>query len=214
MNKKILGSSVAIVAAVGLLGGGTFAAFSHFDTVEDNQLAAGTLQVRLSDGQGEEAVPLAFENLRPGDSQTISVGVTNAGTGSGDATLWFTDLVTDEAGAALADQLEITVGNQREGRVIPGTRDRECGLDGQGNYQHLRTASLADVGATPIDLLNGGLRANPLRAGDQSCVVITATFLDLPDTTDERGPAYATSVNNDAQGGSVTFDLVFRLDQS
>ncbi|MFA9428956.1 TasA family protein [Egicoccus sp. AB-alg2] len=59
MNKKILGSGVAVVAAAALLTGGTFAAWSDWDTIEDNSSGADHLTLDLN-GSGIEG----FSNVK------------------------------------------------------------------------------------------------------------------------------------------------------
>jgi predicted ribosomally synthesized peptide with SipW-like signal peptide len=50
IKKSILGSAVAMVAAVGLIGGGTLAGWTATDTVEGNQITSGELLLNVSGG--------------------------------------------------------------------------------------------------------------------------------------------------------------------
>jgi spore coat-associated protein N len=82
--KKALGMGVASAAlGMSLIGGGTFAAFSDTETVQ-NSYAAGTLNLQLKDNGGHtmatELFSSTLKNLKPGDSVIKRFKLTNAGT--------------------------------------------------------------------------------------------------------------------------------------
>jgi predicted ribosomally synthesized peptide with SipW-like signal peptide len=59
MNKKrtSFGLAVAVVAVLGLVGAGTFALFSDQYVQEDNTVAAGTVEIRVTAGGAQELSP-------------------------------------------------------------------------------------------------------------------------------------------------------------
>jgi hypothetical protein len=67
MNKKILRGSLAGVAVVALVAGGsTFASFSDFGSITGNSAGAGFLKLDLGTN-GTGSAPFDFQKLKPGD---------------------------------------------------------------------------------------------------------------------------------------------------
>lgn len=198
MNRKIIGSTAAIVAAIGLLGGGTLAGFSSEESL-GQQFGAGTLEIELEE-VGQVAQRFVVTDMAPGQTETVFVEVVNTGSIDGDASVTLTGLTTlEDEDEAFAEQLELTF---QHGQLSSGACDLENGLT---IYE---SETLDRFPTTPISLDNSDGAADlsalrPLGEDEVSCLAIDAAFQDLPDTE-----------NNAAQGGAVAFDLVFRLDQA
>jgi len=65
--KTIIGLTIAFILAVGMIGVATFAYFSDTETSADNQLTAGTLDLKTDDADGVSET-LYATNLAPGDT--------------------------------------------------------------------------------------------------------------------------------------------------
>jgi len=75
--KKILGLTLAVVLVIGLVAGGTWALFSDTETTGDNIFQAGTIDLTIG---GTGATGVNFTNMKPGDTATATIVVTNVGT--------------------------------------------------------------------------------------------------------------------------------------
>ncbi|GAA2565563.1 TasA family protein [Pseudonocardia hydrocarbonoxydans] len=73
-KKKLIAGAVAGVAALALIGGGTFALWSDYDTFTGNSLAAGTLTIDIG-----QSVPLDMTGLAPGENKDTALFVANRG---------------------------------------------------------------------------------------------------------------------------------------
>jgi len=65
--KTIIGLTIAFILAVGMIGVGTFAYFSDTETSTNNQLTAGTLDLKTNDVDGVTKT-LYATNMAPGDT--------------------------------------------------------------------------------------------------------------------------------------------------
>jgi predicted ribosomally synthesized peptide with SipW-like signal peptide len=104
MGRKTLISILMIAAALAMIGGGTFAAFSDTETSVGNTFTAGSLDLKVQNSGGAwvddpsvESINAAYNelvsNLKPGDSGTITIPVKNAGSLPGTATFTIADVV-------------------------------------------------------------------------------------------------------------------------
>jgi len=75
--KKIVGLTIAIVLIIGMVAGGTWALFSDTETTGDNIFQAGTIDLEIA---GTAATGVTFTNMKPGDTPSGTIVVTNAGT--------------------------------------------------------------------------------------------------------------------------------------
>jgi len=223
MNKKILGSGVAIVAAVGLLGGGTFAAWSDWDAITGNTSGADHLTLDLG-GSGVEG----FSNVKlaPGvgvERQFVVASRQGETVPGADLYLTLDDLEGVEDGcrgnSEEADQLDL-YGTSCDAQseqydaagqfiaeshvfvnttVVPTTDvANACASTPHNRGSRVHSTSLADLAAGDrINLLHGG---RTLGAGQGICVAVEI-----------RLPQDAT---NASQGDSASFDLRFDLEQA
>ena len=81
--KKILGLTIAIVLAVGIIGTGTLAYFIDTESSTDNVFTAGTLDLKTNDADGISEV-LNATNIAPGDTiGPAGIELRNAGSTDG-----------------------------------------------------------------------------------------------------------------------------------
>lgn len=192
--KKILSSAFTILALAAVVAGGTQAVFVDTETVTGNTFAAGTLDLKTNNSDGATA-SYTLTNIRPGAWDLAGqVILKNAGTTKGHA--W----------------LEITnVSNFENTCIEPEDGDGTCadGAD-QGELGGLVKASFQQNVAPWT------------RFGGTSSINVSAgTRVDLFDLdADASMPLVVYGVwpnggatDNVAQSDSVTFDVVFHLDQ-
>jgi predicted ribosomally synthesized peptide with SipW-like signal peptide len=234
MNKKILGSAVAMVAVLALVGGGTFALFSDQQTLEDNTFAAGTVELELRAGQtpSNAAAPFSVSNVAPspawddwqGDTSELDRAPSgpmrkiyvarNVGSINANLSMRLTNINTVPDPSDFANQIYLAVGEDPDDRVD----NRRChpfdfGTKGLVNAtDHSDVCNLDDprplTDVVDIDWLFP--TSNPLEPFDPdehnaACVRIDAHF-----PGQEPGGALD---NNNVQGHVLTFDTQFDLIQ-
>lgn len=96
MDKKILVSMMLIGLVAALAGAGLYAYFSDTETSSNNTFSTGTLDLKV-DGYDDPYVPVYFEveDVKPGDSGSVDIELSNAGSIDGVAYLTFTNVVDD-----------------------------------------------------------------------------------------------------------------------
>ena len=78
--KKILFSLMAILLAVGLVGGGAFAYFFDVETSTGNVFSAGTIDIAVNGENPLESILVELEDMKPCEYEEVFVRVTNVGT--------------------------------------------------------------------------------------------------------------------------------------
>lgn len=234
-NKKtILGSSAAIVASVALIGGGTFAAWSDFDVISENTSGAGELVLDVNNPNGTQE---GFEvgNLTPGEFQDFEVFVASTNSDAvPDAELYMTltDLQGQEDGCTSASEGTNVDGSTNDidcddtntaGEFI-SQADMQVGIGkpsagGGCNVNGAGFLALADFGGSQVAFLDAaeGQRLNLTRftelQGDGSLAALDPGE-ELCARVRIRMPDLGTSgLNNQSQGDSATFSLLFEADQ-
>jgi len=95
INRKVLASVFIISMLAFSLGYGTMSLFSDTETSSGNTFTAGTLNLKVGDND-PTTWNFAISNLKPGDSGSESVTVTNTGTLDGKLSITFSNLVDAE----------------------------------------------------------------------------------------------------------------------
>lgn len=219
-KKKLAAGAVAGVAALALIGGGTFALWSDFDTVEGNELAAGTLVLDVG-----ESTSLDMGNLAPGENKATTLFIANRG---------------DDTAALQNAQLTATFENLRdiEDGCVSNSEQQEdttCGNGPNNNngefseqaYLQLRVSPAADAGSCAsgapkawkklADYFGTSTALGGLNPGQGICVKIEA---GLPSGQGNQTPPpgidapNAPTATNAVQGDSATFDVRFDLTQN
>lgn len=75
--KKIIGLGMAVAVIIALVTTGTWALFSDTETSGDNVFQAGTIDLTIG---GTGATGVSFTNMKPGDTASATIVVTNVGT--------------------------------------------------------------------------------------------------------------------------------------
>lgn len=196
-NKKIL-AGVAALAAVSLVGGGTYAYFTDTEVTPDLSLAAGTLDLGI---QGTPTLTLA--NLAPGATGKFDFALDNFGTLPGDLSLQV--VITESNDNAC---------NEPEDRAEGGdgvTPHDACGAAGELVDAVVLTIK-DDHSITPD--WTGTIR----QLRDETVAARHAWFmLDAPNGGSTRllsiGYSIPTTVGNEIQSDSVKFHVNMQLDQ-
>jgi predicted ribosomally synthesized peptide with SipW-like signal peptide len=207
MDTKILTAILVVGLVATIAGGGLYAYFNDTETSTGNVFTAGTLDLKVN-GTDTPARAIEAGPIYPGWSKTYIWCLSN--TGSLDGKLWLevTNIVNNENGVTEPEQ------------GAPGENGGEPGELGQYLLVsiHVYNPTMAGPGTywgfsnCPLNNLAGGnpayqlsqvlpnVKQGLIKAGDDKAYV-KMTFT-LP-----------TDVGNCVQGDSVSFDIVFHLDQ-
>jgi spore coat-associated protein N len=199
--KKIVGLSIVAVLIIGMVGGGTWAYFNDTETSAGNTLSAGTLDL-IIDEEGSEL--FSVSNVAPGDNGTGQITLANIGSLAGELDVSIST-VTNTPGAG---------GTEYEGGSgeLGANAQLALYIDLTGNGITADDIGLASNGTTydPSGTLNYDAIDNYALASWDAATSIAAgadvEFVALWDIP--------TSAGNDIQGDSVSFDVIFLLEQS
>lgn len=111
MNKKIAMSTLSIFAALTIMGGATYAAFTSTDTNDGNTFASGELTLDVQVGGNSVTPAFAVTNAAPGQSFTQVINLINTGTLGSTSTV-LQDIVFTIPSATvpdLADKLDLEI---------------------------------------------------------------------------------------------------------
>lgn len=219
MNRNVIKASLAGVAAVALLAGGTtYASWSDFSIDEGNTVGAGTLTLTAVDGQGTGSSTFDDLRLAPGQGQDQwTKVVSNDGTSVPDATLAVSiiDYVGTEDGCngngeVLADPdcAVLSSGGEfgRDAQVVVrahrvSSLTADCS-QGSAQYTAIATQSLNSAVSTGSLKFKDANGADAILApGDVLCVGATVS---LPASSDN-------ATQGDSGAFSIRFDLVQAL---
>lgn len=224
-TKKLAAGASAGVLALALLGGGTFALWSDFDTVEGNQLSAGTLELELTDRSGSAVTPISMDNLAPGENRSQDFIIANRGDDT-DAldgalvTVTLEDLVGKEDGCSSNSEIGVDAdcNNAESGGEFATESNIQFAYgprsaDGECSYQIRQNFELAGAEDEVIQLGN-------IDSDEAVCLRIEAGLPsglgpngDGGDGNDGIDFGPNTDSTNASQGDSATFDLRFDLKQ-
>jgi predicted ribosomally synthesized peptide with SipW-like signal peptide len=118
-RKRLYAGAAAVVAAAALTGAGTYSFFTDTETVDGQSVSTGTLTLQAGTAPG--SVPIALDNLAPGDpARTTTITLQN--TGSLPGRLLLDVIRTDDSDSALADKLRVKVATPRGERPLAQIR--------------------------------------------------------------------------------------------
>lgn len=212
-KKKLIAGAVAGVAALALIGGGTFALWSDFDVLEDNTASAGLLELTVENGP----VNSIGKPIAPGETYDYEYFLSSA----------------DLAGVPNADlSLSIvkdTIKNRENGcNGDEETPDPTCGsaeADGEFSEQSVMRIRWSNpiTNATAATCKNGGQTfpngVQVLDSAPSIDVVAAGAPVDLGNLTAGQGVCVRIDVglpvaaDNASQGDSATYDVRFDLTQ-
>jgi spore coat-associated protein N len=212
--KKIIGLTIAALLVMGLVGGGTWAYFSDVETSTGNTLTAGTLDLNV-DGGNSAVTTFTAAGLKPGDNNNSSNAVT---------------LLTNNG--SLPGKLSISAGNiTHSAGSIPGDTDIAptdslyttatmaiyIDVDSSGAWSDgdigLESDNTTYTYTDTTDITTSPYQAtiNSYASASWSNVIDPmATTAQVQFGVDYIVPSGAT---NAIQGGSVSIDFTFTLDQ-
>ncbi|MHB8963544.1 MAG: TasA family protein [Saccharofermentanales bacterium] len=97
MKTKLLMSVFLLIIAVSIVAGGSFAYFSDSETSFDNTFTAGTLDLKINDGD-DNVVAFNVTNMRSGNQPATSYHLRNSGSITGYLNITSVVVVNDENG--------------------------------------------------------------------------------------------------------------------
>ena len=196
---KLAKSLLTILAVAAVAVGATGAYFSDVETSGGNSFSSGTLDLTV-DGQDGAAVTTKYtlSNWKPGNNQMVGqVKVKNVGSIDGKYWVEIKNVVNYENGQNTPEILS--------GDTTSGALEGELGSKISGYFQenaspwsHLNPSISSIDSAQDVPLISS--TGGTLVAGQEIPIVFYAKWL-------------STATDNQAQGDSVSFDLVFHLDQ-
>ena len=211
--KRIIFASLSIVTVVALVAGVTYSKFFDTETSVENTLASGTLDLKVDDLDDDSVLHFDFDNLKPGWSNNYSWVLKNAGSVSGQPSLTFSSITNNENGV-----LEPEVGANGENGDEPGELGSILRMNiywrqDAGTWNYIgSTIQSGDPILNSVDGKTVGLglysgdridnKLPVLAPGEEVEVQLRPFWHDDPGIDD-----------NKAQGDSVSFDLVFKLEQ-
>lgn len=205
--KKIIGLTVAALLVMAMVGGGTWAYFSDTESSADNSLSAGTLDLKINNGDSPYTI-LNLTNKAPGDSGSGSTTLKNAGSLTGEMDI-ATGAVTNTAGAG--------------GTEFEGGSGELGGVAKIAVYIDVDQSGAWSAG--DIGLKNDGTTYNNPTALDYQTIDSYASKTwggtagvenMLADAQDNFIIAWQipTSAGNNIQGDSVSIGFTFTLEQT
>ena len=210
--KKILMSLMTIALVIGLVGAGTVAYFSDTETSEDNTFTAGTLDLTAVGGS---PMPFAVANMKPGDSGSGTVTLTNAGTiGAAELDIAVSTIVNDDVDTAEPENDQGTnTGNGDLGGqllMVLWLNVNQNGVFDAGDVELLNDGTVSAYDATnnptltyvAADTYSGDSWNEVLAEMAQGAVDDFVISYNLPVTTD-----------NSIMTDKITFDVTFTLEQ-
>lgn len=196
--RRTLVSLMTIVLVCALIGGGVYAVFSDTETSAGNTFAAGTLDLEVDDENPWVSVKISASAMKPGDSGAVTCKLINLGTLAGSSlTVDLTNLA-DSAGTTPEPEPTPDNGELSANMDIVLWEDDGAGGGVAGNAVQDGTEATLYTGK-----LN--LEAGPYTVGSGLGAGAT-TYVGI-------SYSIASSVGNEIQDDSCTFDIEFVLTQ-
>ena len=225
---KLVGGAAAGLLALGMIGGGTFAAWSDWETIGGNEISSGILALDLTGQDGGTLKSINFGSLMPGGVSESAVFVASSDAASvpdGLLSMTVQNLKQVEDGCSNANS-EAAVDPECLAGASDTTGDLAKVLNVQasywaapsalecGNYASADHAVAKGIWVSGVGNFTGKqdvkFPITELAPGQGVCVFFGYywDFGTLPSATDT--PA---TQDNAAQGDSLEFDLRFDLEQ-
>ena len=193
--KKVI-FSVLMIAIVGsLVGIGTWAYFSDYETSPDNIFTAGDLDLKV-DGEDDPYVITYFSApcLKPGDEGMVEINLANVGCVDGVADIHLKNMVSDDNGLTEPESDVDATGGPGEGELCCNLDMKiTADLDGDGTYETL----VAEGKACDIECINWIIGDLP---GESDIDIMIEWGIDA-------------AVGNIIQTDDCSFDIEFSLNQ-
>ncbi|MEM0449721.1 MAG: TasA family protein [Methanomassiliicoccales archaeon] len=189
MKKRMVMLAIGAMLAAALIAGGAYAYFSDTETSSGNQFSAGSLDLVLGTAG---SMPISFINMVPGSSGSSYIQVQNQGSIVAELRISGQNLV-DAEGMNYEPET-----NTAEPGDLSSNVDIEIFVDANANG--LRDAGESLLWSGKLNAFNGA----------------TVTYGEMAiGATVNIGIYYSvpTTVGNEIMGDTVTFDIVFVLQQ-
>ena len=213
--KKIIGLTIAALLLIATVAGGTWAYFQDTETSANNNITAGTLDLKINTADANVDIIAALENKKPGDADMTPGpfgALSNAGSLAGKLSI---------ASGAVTNT-ESTGSTEFENDAIGGAGVGELGaqvkiapwidLDSDGTFDAAADIALKSDGSTSTaalqwDYVNAFASKNYSNVVASFAAAGTARFY-LPWEFENPGSAV-----NTAQGDKFSIGFTFTLDQ-
>lgn len=202
--KKILGLTIAAVMIMVMVGGGTWAYFSDTEASADNSLTAGTMDLNI-DGDNNVVNTFSATNAAPGDAGNGSSELSNVGNLEGELDIEITALTN--TGGTGGTEFEDGVGDLGGVALMAVYLD----VDKSGDFNAGDIGLKAD-GTTysyPSTLQYATIDSYGSAVWDGAATMAASAAYDF--VVDWEVP---TSAGNNIQGDSVSFGILFTLEQA
>jgi len=195
--KKILISVITILAVTTATIGATQALFTDEEVSTGNTFTAGTLDLTVDGKNGDEvATRYTITNWKPGDSRNVGqIKVKNVGSVNGKYWIEIKNVVNHENGCIEPESDDTTCGDT-EGEL--GSKVSGYFQENISPWSHINPAFSSINAAEGIRMETA---TGTLDAGEERPFVLYAKWLP-------------TDTDNLAQGDTVSFDIVFHLEQA
>jgi predicted ribosomally synthesized peptide with SipW-like signal peptide len=202
--KKILGLAIAALLVIGTVGVGTWAYFSDTETSSNNQITAGTLDLKLNGGNDDVTIMTGLTNKAPGNSGTPYATLKNEGSLPGKFSIQ-TSAMTDTEGTPVDS--EFAVGAlSAYARLAPWVDVDESGTFNAGDLPLKSDGSVKAF----ADGLQWDTWANFASKTWDSVIASMSTNQQLRVYLQWDIPS---ATGNQIQGDSCKFTVTFKLDQ-
>lgn len=206
--KKILGLTIATIILITVTSLGSWAYFNDEETSDSNNIAAGTLDLKLNAADANVNIIAALTNKAPGDFGTPSATLANTGTLPGKLWMQFSG-VTDTAGASGEFASAGTLSSNT--RISPWIDTNNNSAFDAGTDYALKSDGTVVMTALQEDYVNAFCNGTTGRTWDPVIASMPA----------EMATAYTfrlfwnipVTVGNTIQGDSFTYGITFKLDQ-
>lgn len=212
-------SALAIVAVLAMIGGATFAGFTAETAVEGNSFEAGTVEIELvnrgsASGTSSNVFSVDVDAMKPGDNvRSVVYQLNNRGTVAANA---FADFTNFSVGPDFGEQVWVKIQSGRRASASNSDPARcQTPTHPNPNALVIWQGTLAELVDQSIPLPRAlheseGMSADaPLDPAVDyhytACMQLRFEFLD------DDGQLFD---NDDAQGQSAEFDILFRLEQA
>lgn len=197
MNKKIAMSTLSIVTVVALVGGATFALFTDQATANDSTFASGDadLKLALDGGAGEPAPGVFTDSIDGPDFSNLAPGF------NGETTFWLKNV------SASAISLDILADIAGVDETAGGDATEDLG----DNLMVKWTCDTDDNGGLVDNTPTAEFSVNDWATGGNAALGTLAAGNAIVCRMHARVP---TTVGNEIEGDSVTFDALYDATQN
>lgn len=133
-TRRMVGVGITLVATVGLAVAASGVTSAYFSDTKSGTISGtiGSVKILTSGGSGPNGLNFKFNDLMPGEPQTVTIAYTSLGTGPQDLFLTFPDVASLHALNNLGSYGEVTVTDSSSGVVFHSTNLNDNRPDASG----------------------------------------------------------------------------------